>query len=356
MRRAILAAATVLAPLVLAAPPAMAAQRVLVTSFGPSGPAEIAMDGSRVAVVDTETPCRTRVRLANVVTGAVRLVGRATECDDELNPEGGSPVLALAGSNVLLAMAWESNSHHPRLYAGGPARPLRLALEGDEADHDLGDFLGAVVGSGSRRLYATWGYSWLPEGCDPLDEEMTCTLSPPEGAVRRFPGGDAVATLTGATIPLQMEGELVALRGSAGAVRVLGTDGAVHADLPAARARSAAVVGDRLVTLRRGSSTLDVWDSATGAVVRAIPLARGATGRIDAARVNGDAWAVYRTPRAVHAVRLRDGRDVLVARPTRARVTDVQIESPGVTWTTTRGPAGRPTAATLRFATLPRTG
>ncbi len=244
--------------------------------------------------------------------------------------------------------------HHPLLLGPAPRHRLRVVVEGEDADHDLGTFVGSVVGSGARRVYATWGYSWEPEGCDPVDETMACTLGAPVGEVRAFPSQRVLARLSGALLPVQMEGDRIALAAPDGAARVLGLDGVVRADVPAARARSVAVVGDRLVTLRRGSPTLDVWDAATGAAITSIPLARGATGRLDAARVHGDAWVAYRTGASVRAVRLADARSVIVARtPAGRQVTDVQLESPGIAWTTARGPARAPRATVLRFARLP---
>jgi hypothetical protein len=89
--------------------------------------------------------------------------------------------------------------------------------------------------------------------------------------------------------------------------------------------REVALRKDYVVVLTR-TRTLEIFDARTGAAVRTLPVARGAA-RID---VYGGI-AVYAAGRAVHVLRLADGRDAVLGTAPRA-IVGLEIESSGIAY------------------------
>ncbi len=89
--------------------------------------------------------------------------------------------------------------------------------------------------------------------------------------------------------------------------------------------REVALRKDYLVVPTR-SATLEIFNARTGGKVRTLPVAPGAS-RLDV----HSGIAVYSTGRFVHALRLADGKDVVVATGKRAIVADA-VEASGVAY------------------------
>src|SRR5262249_42884516 len=118
----------------------------------------------------------------------------------------------------------------------------------------------------------------------------------------------------------------VAVLRADGEVAVYDVDsGGLYVTIEPSSARQVALRGDRVVVLTR-TRTLEIFNSHSGAFVRRWPVVAGAS-RLDVSA----GTAVYAVGRNVHALRLTDGRDVVVATAPRA-VEALAIESAGLVY------------------------
>jgi len=172
-----------------------------------------------------------------------------------------------------------------------------------------GPFLGPVVATNWLRLFGD--YRRQPDG----------TL---EGGVisgnRR-----ELWTATGPVMPLGLDDEEHAVAvGADGSIAMWHAHGARYGRVPDAHARAAALDRGEVLVLRDDAPRLDVR-ALSGRLVRSWPIARGAAPLLDADVEHG--LAVYAAGRAVHELRLADGRDRVVARaPAGSTLLDAQVE------------------------------
>jgi hypothetical protein len=90
-------------------------------------------------------------------------------------------------------------------------------------------------------------------------------------------------------------------------------------------AREVALRKDYVVVLTR-TRTLEIFNARTGAAVRTLPVAAGAS-KLD---VYGGV-AAYSVGRTVHVLRLVDGKDAVLATAPRA-IASLEIEAPGIVY------------------------
>ncbi|HET7572444.1 MAG TPA: hypothetical protein VFJ77_07230 [Gaiellaceae bacterium] len=129
-----------------------------------------------------------------------------------------------------------------------------------------------------------------------------------------------------------------------GSIAMWHAHGARYGRVADAHARAAALDDGTVYLLRGDAARLDVR-LLSGKLVRSWPVARGAKPLLD---VSGDE-AVYVAGRAVHELRLDDGKDRVVARaPRGATLLDAQIEPRLLAWAERGGPAGRGRVVVVR--------
>jgi len=238
--------------------------------------------------------------------------GRATTiqagCADK-----GVASLALAGTRILWANYDYGNHAYCHLLTATAARPHRTELDfcqPDEAD----TFLGGLAGDGNLLVFNDW-YDFLGQGVQHVE-------------LRRVDGRRTTEILGGAgarTVTSVSQG-LIAIRGGAGAVRVVRSEGSlVH--LFGVKAQTAKLDGSRTIVIRTGA-TLTPWDLSTAVDGTPRRMKGGSSARFEDVR---DGIAVYVLRKAVHLLRLANGRDVTVGRAAIGPV-HAQLEPPGLFW------------------------
>jgi hypothetical protein len=164
---------------------------------------------------------------------------------------------------------------------GGAAKQIEYETNGDRAGGDpAGDWVGQIFGGGSVLAYNSWSQT-----CDrPADEQ--CGDNDPhlhltgEKLVRIAAGRRLVVARGSAAYPLTAVGGGRMAINAAGTVTIRAASGAQIATVPDPErtARAVALSTTRLAIER--TSTLDLYDPATGAAVRALPLGSAAALRL----------------------------------------------------------------------------
>jgi hypothetical protein len=202
-----------------------------------------------------------------------------------------------------------------------PTEPEAVLVQVTGITADRGPFLGPVVATNWLRLFGD--YTSAPDG----------TLS--GGAISG--NNRELWADTGPVLPLGLDvTEHAVAVGSDGSIAMWQAHGARYGRVPDAHARAAALDSGRVYVLRDDTARLDVR-LLSGKLVRSWPVATGAAPLLDAA---GTA-AVYVAGRAVHELRLSDGRDRIAARvPRGSTLLDAQIEPRFLAYAYRGGPAG----------------
>jgi hypothetical protein len=190
--------------------------------------------------------------------------------------------------------------------SGGARKQLEFVTNGDRAGGDpTGDWVGRLLGSGSLLAYNSWTQTCDRRGdqeCGHNDPFLRLTN---EKLVRIADGRRLV--ITPAAYPLLAVGGGRMAVGTAGAVSIRAANGAQVATVSdaAGTARAVALSKTRLAIER--TLTLDLYNPATGAAVKSLPLGSAASLRlVDVS----SRLALLRGPHRLVLVRLSDGKQI----------------------------------------------
>jgi hypothetical protein len=315
----------------------LAAAVVATTAFPAQGPAlqthgaivGLAADGPRVAVAvhDDTRRCGDLVLLWNAARGGFRRLSdpAGPTCPRLDHGGGGIRAVALAGMRAAWTTTFGGNSEATTtLYELGPgeARERAVGRARWSPDSGAGDHLDALAASGDvlvyQRVRRTAAGAVTRTAMRRLDDDGIDTLAHgPAMVLSRSVNAGRIATLD-----------------SAGTVRLHTAAGRLVGLLRPPSARAVALLGDRLVVLT-ATASLEVYDTATGELAHRWPIEPGTHSEVDASA----GFATYTRLREVHAVRLADGVDRVVADTPRS--VTAQIEPSGLVYAYTTV-AGRP--------------
>jgi hypothetical protein len=300
----------------------------------------IAMDGSRVAYAVHGQTC-TKVFVWNVQTGGgARVSGKRTCEADSTSTGAGVREIAVAGTRVAWIVNLGGNTESADyLYAAKVPRPKEKLLArgvrmGDVGGVLAGGWIGGLVGDQSMIALNIW--------------QTDASGAVTGASLRRVDPARLKAVSTGAQV-------LRAAAADAGRIAVARKDGTValyssagellRAIVPTS-VKEIALEGGDLVVLT-SSSTIEVYSTATGQR-RATWTVKAGAARLDVAFGRG----VYAVDRAVHVVRLADGRDVELPPAPRA-VEGLEVEAAGVVYAynTVAGTKG---VGNLAFVPMPK--
>jgi len=281
----------------------------------------LAMDGSRIAyaVQGSGSGC-TKVFVWNVANDSAALAsGKATCGADSTSTGGGVTEVAIAGTRL----AWvvnqggnteSSDSLYTASLPGPKERLLVSTVRTGSVDGTLtGGWIGGLVGSGDRIAVNRWT-------TNESGEVQTGTL-------QRV--GARLTTVSNGMTALhaqELDQRRVAVLRASGDVAVYDVDsGGLYVTVKPSSARQVALRKDYIVVLTRTKS-LEIYNSHTGAFVRKWSVVAGAS-QLDV----HSGIAVYAAGRTVHALRLSDGSDAIVATAPRA-IEGLAIEPPGLVY------------------------
>jgi hypothetical protein len=277
---------------------------------------KLAVDGNRVAVKTTVRSSRSCGRVV-VWTAPGRksksfstsnpgclsiLCKRGSGCVDELALGDGQVAwISRSGGNTLELMVITAK------LSGGAPRMIEHVVNGFGAGGDPeGSWIAQLLGGGPVLAYNGWRLvceSLDEYACDMgeaklrVTEERIVRISTGRRVVvKRGPGSRPLSAVGGGRMAVEADG----------AVTVLAANGVPVATAPAVPGnppRGIALSRTRLAVLR--TFTLDVHNPATGTAVKSIPL--GPAAALQLASVNSTI-ALFRGPRRVVLVRLRDGK------------------------------------------------
>ena len=241
--------------------------------------------------------------------------------------EVGADELALGGGQV----AWIGSEHGNLLHlflhvAKLSGRTAKEIDEGGSTDDGVGDWVGQLLGDGPLLAYNSWKVVCdSGEGCPPGQVRLSG-----QKLVRISAGRRLVVKRGAGSYPLSAVGGGRMALESAGAVTVLAPRGSRVATVPAVAGnppRAVALSRTRLVIAR--TFTLDLYDPATGAKAKSLPL--GPAAALKLAGVNSK-LALLRGPRRLVLVRLSDGK--LISFPLRSgtakRFVDARLDGGGI--------------------------
>jgi hypothetical protein len=287
----------------------------------------LAADGNEVAV----TTRTTRGYCGRVLVWAApgrkprsfkTMAAKQPDCGEEA-PRGYSVgQLALGGGQVAWIGITGGNNVELHLevakLSGRAAREIDFrSYSGD----GRGEWVGRLFGSGSLLAYNRWGLV-----CDDICPPARLRLAGPE-LVRISAGHPLVVKRDAGSYPLSAVGGGRMAVKSAGAVTVLAPSGSPVATVPAVEGnppRAIALSRVRLAVQR--TPTLDLYDPATGAETKSLPL--GPAAPLHLAGVNSK-LALLRGARRLVLVRLSDGtRTVLQLRS--KRIVGASLTSAGL--------------------------
>lgn len=279
----------------------------------PSAVVDLAADGDRAAVSTAgEWGCGP-VGIWTRRAGA-RWLRDSDNCGDADETSG----LVLAGTRAAWMYEVDTNQlHYTALVTGTPgsrARTLTIA------DHDEHAYLGNLTGDGSLLVYNTWKEPprsmymtepklWrLAAGGKPRSRRL----------LARWDAIDVVSVDRARIAMLRPDGSLAILsdRGRRLSAFRLGWK----------RVKAVRLIGSQLIVLR--GRTIEVRDATHGTVRRRWRTARG-TAPITLEDADGN-FAAYRLGRAIHLLRLSDGRDRALAIANQAGPAHAELERGGL--------------------------
>lgn len=257
--------------------------------------------------------------------------------------------LAIAGGRVAWIEYYYGNTHRGYVVSvakvsGGRPREVDSTLGEDietEGSGDVGGpWVGQLIGGGPVLAYNSWWVDCIPPPCDEecRDEggvggcdEGNPTLRITAQGLERIGARRSFAIRVGpSSYPLSaVGGGRMAVDHGTG-VLVLRANGSRVASIPALEAdppRALALSGRRLAVLR--SFALDLYDAASGAKRKSIPLGRAAALQLGGVRAR---VALLRGPHRLLLVRLRDGKLVsFPLRPAAAKgLVDAKLTAAGL--------------------------
>jgi hypothetical protein len=281
----------------------------------------LAMDGPRVAYAVHGGSACTRVFVWNVRTQAGAVVsGRGTCGADSTSTGGGVTEITVAGTRLAWIVNEGGNTEsRDTLYTASLPAPheerVATALRTGDVDGTLtGSWLGGLVGGGDRIA---------------LNQFTTGSSGPVSAATLRRLDHRRLTTIAAGTTTLRaasLDQHRVAVLRPDEKVALFDTETSrLILTLSPSSAKEVALRKDYVVVLTR-TRTLEIFNARTGAVVRTLPVAAGAS-RLD---VYGGV-AAYAVGRAVHVLRLSDGKDRILATAPRA-VAGLEVEAPGIVY------------------------
>jgi hypothetical protein len=191
---------------------------------------------------------------------------------------------------------------------GGTRKQLEFATNGDRAGGDpAGDWVGRLLGGGPLLAYDSWTQTCgkpTDQECGEHDPFLRLTN---EKLVRIAAGRRLVVTRGIEAYPLlAVGGGRLAIGGIAG-VTIRAANGARVATVPYApsSARAVALSTTRLAV--ETAQTLDLYNPATGAAVKSLPLGAAASLRLVDV---GSRLGLLQGPHRLLVVRLRDGKQI----------------------------------------------
>jgi hypothetical protein len=265
----------------------------------------LAADGNRVAVATHVKPgCGRIVVWTAPGQGSVRVKPGILGCAGD-----GVTQLALGAGRVAWIEQGGGNNLELSVMAakvsGGPATQLQFATNGDRAGADpAGDWVGQLLGAGPLLAYNSW-----TQVCDkPASEE--CGDNDPllrltkERLVRIVDGRRLVVTRGTAAYALVAAGGGRMAVETAGAVTIRAASGTQVASVPDVALNDRVALSKTRLAIQR-TLTLDLYDPATGAAAKSLPL--GTAASLSLADVTSR-LALLRGPHRLVLVRLRDGK------------------------------------------------
>jgi len=266
----------------------------------------LAADGNRAAVTTQVKPgCGRVVVWTAPGKGSIRVKPGILGCAGD-----GVTRLALGGGRVAWIEQGGGNDLEMTVMeaklSGGAGKQLEFVTNGDRAGGDpTGDWVGRLLGSGSLLAYNSWTQTCDRRGdqeCGQNDPFLRITN---EKLVRIADGRRLVITGGSAAYPLLAVGGGRMAVGTAGAVSIRAASGAQLATVPygAGTARAVALSKTRLAIER--TLTLDLYNPATGAEVKSLPLRSAASLRLVDVTSR---LALLRGPHRLALVHLSDGK------------------------------------------------
>lgn len=308
----------------------------------------LAADGGRVAVATaaTSTSCD-RIVVWTPAKKTTSGFGTGTNCPPGGSTSGGEFLgeLALAGTRLAWVEAYQGNLQDlvlkTRVLGKKKAKEVAFAENHSGAEGGVdGDYLGNLYGDGSLLAYNIWEVctayppDWEVDPSYPMCEDVQAAGDEPEEVVRgqkllRISAkgkGISVKSGTDSFGVVDVDAGRIATRQATGGITILGSAGGVlgTVPVPAGELAGAALSGTTLAVLRNGA--LEVYDAATGALEKTLPLAAGA----ELTDLQGD-LAVYLAGTAVHVVDLQTGEDALFGTSPAGPV-DAELEPGGLTY------------------------
>jgi len=281
----------------------------------------IAMDGARLAyaVSGGGAGC-TKVFVWNVQTqSAAAVSGKGTCGADSTSTGGGVIDIAVAGTRVAWIVNLGGNTESDDyLYTsslpGWKERRVASVMRTGNVDGTLtGSWLTGLVGGGDRIAL------------NQFTTDASGTVA--TAALRRLDVGLATIAAGKATLrAASLDQHRIAVLRSDQKVALYDSDsGRVLLMFSPSSAREVVLRQDYLVVLTR-QRTLEIFNARTGAPVRTLPVAPGAS-KLDV----HSGIAAYAVGRNVHVLRLSDGRDAVLASAPRA-IQGLEIEAPGIAY------------------------
>jgi hypothetical protein len=267
----------------------------------------LAADGNRAALTTRVKPgCGRIVVWTASGKNSIRVKPGILGCAGD-----GVTQLALGGGRVAWIEQGGGNDLELTVMAarlsGGAAKQLEFATNGDRAGADpAGDWVGRLLGSGSLLAYNRW-----TQVCD-KSANQECGENDPflrltnEKLVRIVDGRSLVVTRGAAAYPLTAVGGGRMAVETAGMVTIRAASGAQAATVPDARTARAVALSKTHLAIER-TLTLDLYNPATGAAVKSLPLATAASLRLVDV---GSRLALLRGPHRLVLVRLSDGKRI----------------------------------------------
>jgi hypothetical protein len=273
----------------------------------------ISADGDLVAVNRYVLPCDGIV-VWNASTGRSKPVRRSAFCEDDwastnLGALGGERVV---WHDVVAANTYSDIEVLTAVAGGGKPAPL-YDFETFHDPDEYGPQIGGFAGDGDLLVYGTWK---VATSGAVTNSRLLRVEGSRQRIIHRF--GDAIVSAS-------VDADRIAVAETQ-TVSVLDRAGSLLREIrpPIAKIDAVALHGPQLVVA--GPDALVAYDAVSGRRVRSLPLARGS--RLDDL-ANGVAVVVRGA--TVHARRVADGRDVVVARP-RGYDVHAQIEPAGLTY------------------------
>jgi hypothetical protein len=293
---------------------------------------KLAADGNRVAVMTT----RIKGACGRVVVWTAPRRKSTSFKPGSLGCFGdGVDELALGGGQVAWIEKGGGNSLELSVMAaklsGEAGRQIDSAVNGDRAGGDpSGGWVGELLGGGALLAYNSWKVvcDLQREGC--VDYQPWTFHLAGEKLARISAGRRVVVKRGAGSYPLSAIGGGRLAVESAGAVTVLVPSGSRVATVPAVEGnppRAIALNRTRLAIER--TFTLDLYNSATGAEAKSLPL--GPAAALQLAGINSK-LALLRGPRRLVLARLGDGKLIsLPLRPgTAKRLVDTTLDGAGL--------------------------